>query len=169
MHDWIRRRAAFLAGVHQVRASVTELFQRLILHSASLRIRKHAEEAIGWRDHLVGLGGGSRSAGVGLVNGLLGGEESGADDLGVDHLGTLGLREHEPDNGKRLDGVVPGNVVKDDAGEGLEEGEHAEDDPVGEPLDVILGLRALEGLEREVGGDEETEEVGQEASGTVSS
>lgn len=115
----------------------------------------------------MGLGGSSRGAGVGLVDGLLGGEESRADDLAVDHLGTLGLGEHEPDDGKGLDGVVPGNVVEDDAGEGLEEGEHAENDPVGEPLDVILGLGALESLEREVGGDEETDEVGQEASGAV--
>lgn len=94
----------------------------------------------------MSLGGSSGSAGVGLVNGLLGGKECGADDLAVDHLGTLGLREHEPDNGKGLDGVVPGNVVEDDAGEGLEEGEHAENNPVGEPLDVILGLGALESL-----------------------
>lgn len=117
--------------------------------------------------HLVGLGGSSRGAGVGLVNGLLGGEESGADDLAVDHLGTLGLGEHEPDNGKGLYGVVPGNVVEDDAGEGLEESEHAENNPVGEPLDVILRLGALKSLEGEVGGDEEADEVGQEASGTV--
>lgn len=115
----------------------------------------------------MGLGGSSRGAGVGLVDGLLGGEESRADDLAVDHLGTLGLREHEPDDSESLDGVVPGNVVEDDAGEGLEESEHAEDDPVGEPLDVILRLGALERLEREVGGDEEAEEVGQEAGGAV--
>lgn len=114
----------------------------------------------------MGLGRGGGGAGVSLVDGLLGGEKSGADDLAVHHLGALGLGQHEPHNGERLDSVVPGNVVEDDAREGLEEGEHAEDDPVGEPLDVILGLGALERLEREVGGDEEADEVGQEASGT---
>ena len=115
----------------------------------------------------MGLGRGGRGARVDLVDFLLGGKESGADDPGVDGLGTLGLRKHQPDNGERLDGVVPRNVVEDDAGEGLKEGEHAEDDPVGEPLDVILGLRGLECLEREVGGNEEADEVGQEASGNV--
>lgn len=118
---------------------------------------------------LMGLGGSSRGAGVGLVDALLGGKESGSDDLAVDHLGTLGLGKHQPHNGEGLDGVVPRNVVEDDAGEGLEEGEHAENDPVGEPLDVILGLRALESLEREVGRDEEADQVGEETSGTVGS
>lgn len=115
----------------------------------------------------MGLGGSSRSTCVGLVHGLLGGEESGSDDLAVDHLGALGLGKHEPDDGERLDGVVPGDVVKHDVDEGLEEGKHAEHDPVGEPLDVVLGLGALERLEREVGGNEEAQQVGQEASGTV--
>lgn len=116
---------------------------------------------------LVGLGRSSRRASVGLVNGPLGLEESGSDDLAVDELGTLSLGKHKPNDGEGLDGVVPGNVVEDDAGEGLKESEHAENDPVGEPLDVILGLRALERLEREVGGDEEADQVGQETSGTV--
>lgn len=119
------------------------------------------------KKRLVGLGRSGRGAGVSLVNLLLGGQESGADDLAVDQLGTLSLRKHEPNDGKGLDGVVPGNVVEDDVGEGLEESEHAENDPVGEPLNVILGLGALESLEREVGGDEETDEVGQEAGGDV--
>jgi hypothetical protein len=45
----------------------------------------------------------------------------------------LGLGEHEPDNGERLEGVVHWEEVENDIDEGLDEVEEAKDDPVGEP------------------------------------
>jgi hypothetical protein len=45
-------------------------------------------------------------------------------------------------------------------GKGLHEGHEAEDGPVGEPLDVVLGLRGLDRLEGEVGGEGPANEVG---------
>ncbi|KAI3493156.1 hypothetical protein L1887_42173 [Cichorium endivia] len=125
------------------------------------------EQAGRWRHRHIKLRGSQLRVRAAVRLFLRNEARSVADDLAVDHLGALGLGQHEPHNGERLDGVVPGDVVEDDAGEGLEEGEHAEDDPVGEPLDVVLGLGALERLEREVGGDEKAEEVGEEAGGTV--
>lgn len=48
-------------------------------------------------------------------------------------------RELEPEDEDGLEREVPGKVVEDDAeGEGLEEVEEAEDDPVGQPLDVVI-------------------------------
>lgn len=122
---------------------------------------------LGIRPFLVGLGGGSGGAGVDLLDVLLRGQERGSDDSAVEQLGALCLGQHQPDDGQCLEGVVPGNVVQHNVDKGLEEREQAEDDPVGEPLDVILGRGALESLEREVGGDEEANQVGEESSGTV--
>ena len=70
-------------------------------------------------------------------------------------------RELEPEDEDGLERKVPGEVVEDDAeGEGLEEVEEAEDDPVGEPLDVIGMARRLEGLDGEEGGEGPADEVG---------
>lgn len=61
--------------------------------------------------------------------------------------------ELEPDYKERLEGEVPRDVVEDDTErEGFEEVEEAKDDPVGEPLYVIMGGRGFNGFEREVGG-----------------
>lgn len=51
--------------------------------------------------------------------------------------------------------------------EALCEGEEAKDDPVGEPLNVILGLGCLEGSKGEVGGCEEANKVGEKAGEAV--
>jgi len=51
--------------------------------------------------------------------------------------------------------------VEDDAdGKRLEEVEEAKDDPVRQPLDVIILARGLEGAEAEVGGKSPADEVG---------
>jgi hypothetical protein len=69
--------------------------------------------------------------------------------------------ELKPDNEKALESVVPGEVVQNDAeAERLEEVEEAEDDPVSQPLNVILGARALNGADREVSGQSKADEVG---------
>ena len=67
----------------------------------------------------------------------------------------------QPEDEEGLEREVPGEVVEDDAeGEGLEEVEEAEDDPVGEPLDVVGGTRGLEGLDGEVGGEGPADKIG---------
>jgi hypothetical protein len=70
-------------------------------------------------------------------------------------------RELQPEHKDGLEGEVSGNVVQDDAtGKALEEVEESEDGPVSEPLDVILRGRGLDGLEREIGGGNQADEVG---------
>ena len=93
--------------------------------------------------------------------------EGRAEQLVVHELGTLGLRKNEPDNGQSLESVVEGEPVEHEAHKGLNEVEEAKDNPVGKPLDVVLGLRSLQSNQREVHRDKETNEVGQEASGTT--
>lgn len=72
-----------------------------------------------------------------------------------------GVRELEPEDEDGLEREIPGKVVENDAeGEGLEEIEEAKDDPVSQPLDVVIMARGLESLDRQVGGDTPADEVG---------
>ncbi len=67
------------------------------------------------------------------------------------HTTDPGGRELEPEDEDGLECVVPRQVVEDHSqSEALEEGEVAEDDPVGEPLDIVLVLRRLDGLDRKI-------------------
>lgn len=66
----------------------------------------------------------------------------------------------EPEDEDGLKREVPGQVVEDDAeGDALEEVEEAEDGPVRQPLDVILGLGAFNGPKGEIGGESPTDEI----------
>lgn len=66
----------------------------------------------------------------------------------------------QPQDEDALEGEVPGEVVENDAErEALKEVEEAEDDPVSEPLNVVVGRRRLDGLDREVGGHCPAEDV----------
>jgi hypothetical protein len=70
-------------------------------------------------------------------------------------------RELEPENEEGLEGEVPWEVVEDNAeGEGLDKGEGTKDDPISQPLNIILRSRGLESLEGQEGGESPTEEVG---------
>lgn len=61
-------------------------------------------------------------------------------------------RKLEPEDEDGLEGIVEGEVVEDDAdGKRLDKVEEAKDDPVGEPLDVVVRAGALDGLEAQVG------------------
>ena len=80
----------------------------------------------------------------------------------VHQLGTLRLREHEPDNRERLERVVEGEPVQDKVHECLNKVEEAKHHPVRKPLDVVLWLGRLESVQREVHRDEEADEVRQE-------
>ena len=69
-------------------------------------------------------------------------------------------RELEPENEEGLEGEVPWKVIEDDTeAERLDKVEEAKDDPVSQPLNIILRSRCLEGLEGQVGGECPTEEV----------
>lgn len=68
--------------------------------------------------------------------------------------------ELEPEDEKRLERIVPWEVVEENTeGERLDEGEGTEDHPVSQPLDVIQMTRGFEGLEGQVSGESPTEEV----------
>jgi len=104
----------------------------------------------------VGRGGGRvlSTLGPNVVN-------DGTADRVVEGLCTLGGRELEPENESGLDGEVPWNVVQDNAeSDALDEGEPAEDDPVCQPLNVVIVTGSLESAEGEVGGEGPTDEVG---------
>lgn len=67
----------------------------------------------------------------------------------------------QPDNEHGLERKIPGDVVEQGAErKALEEVEEAKDGPVCEPLDVVLCLWGLDGLEGEVGGEAPADEVG---------
>ena len=71
------------------------------------------------------------------------------------------LGELEPEDEDALEGKVPGEVVEDDAeGKGLEEVEEAKDDPVRQPLDIVLVAGGFESLDGEEGGNSPADEVG---------
>jgi len=106
-----------------------------------------------------GLGGGG--LGVGSDNPLLVKTlEERLHNGTISDLSTSEGRELEPENEEGLEGEVPWEVVEDDAeGKGLDKVEETEDDPVSQPLNIILRSRGLEGLEGQVGGKSPTEEV----------
>ena len=89
-------------------------------------------------------------------------QECRAQNTVVHQLRTLRLRKHKPDNRKRLERVVEGEPVQDEAHKRLDKVEETEHNPVREPLDVVLRLGRLKRIQREVHGNEETNEVGQE-------
>jgi len=69
--------------------------------------------------------------------------------------------ELEPENENGLEGIVEGEVVEDHAdGKRLDEVEKAKDDPIGQPLDVVILTRGLKGAEAEVSGKSPADEVG---------
>jgi len=67
----------------------------------------------------------------------------------------------EPDEEDGLEGEIPGNIVEHDTeGKALCEVEGAEDDPICEPLNVVLVSGGLESLEGEVCWDGIADKVG---------
>lgn len=67
----------------------------------------------------------------------------------------------EPDDEDGLEGEVPWEIVQDHPKhEALSEIEEAKDDPICEPLDIILVPGALESFEREECGKSPANEVG---------
>lgn len=78
------------------------------------------------------------------------------------------LGQLEPEHEDGLEREIPREVVKDDTqGEALQKVEKAEDDPVREPLHVILDTWALDCLEGEISRQAPADEVGDWCSGCV--
>jgi len=76
-------------------------------------------------------------------------------------LGTPEERKLEPKDEKRLESVIPWNVVQyNTARKTFQKVEEAEHNPVCEPLDVILRRGRLKGLERQIGWESPAEQVG---------
>ena len=66
----------------------------------------------------------------------------------------------EPEVADALEGKVPGDAVEDNVeGDRPDKVEEAEEDPVGEPLDVVLVSRGLKGLDGEEGGKGPSDEI----------
>jgi len=80
--------------------------------------------------------------------------------VAVSNLSTSEGRELEPENEEGLEGIIPGKVVEDNTeAKRLDKGEGAENDPVSQPLNIIIARGRLEGLERQEGGECPTEKV----------
>jgi len=115
------------------------------------------------RSPSLSVAGGLRGGGLGgggndpfLIKSL----EERLDDGTISDLSTSEGRELEPENEECLEGEVPWEVIEDDTeGERLHKVEGAKDDPVSQPLNIILRSRCLEGLEGQVSGKSPTEEV----------
>lgn len=83
-----------------------------------------------------------------------------------DELSTPEGREREPEEEDKLEDVVEGEPV-DDLDEALNHSEKREDDPVSQPLSIILLVVSEEGTKRVVARDDETSEVGQKLASEV--
>lgn len=83
-----------------------------------------------------------------------------------DELSTPEGREREPEEEDKLEDVVEGEPV-DDLDETLNHSEKREDDPVSQPLSIILLVVSEEGTKRVVARDDETSEVGQKLASEV--
>ena len=109
----------------------------------------------------LGLLLGIRQGGINLALVLL---EKILEEGLVEKVRAVGLGRKAPKEKGRLEGVIKGNPVDEEIGEGLEDGEKGENDPVDQPLMVVrLGL-GLDGFEALEGGVDKADERGQEGS-----
>ena len=70
-------------------------------------------------------------------------------------------RKLEPEDEEGLEGIVEGEIVKDGSkGNGFKEIEEAKDDPVCQPLNVVLMAGRLDRLERQISWEEPSNQVG---------
>lgn len=107
--------------------------------------------------------GGAAGAVDGLVHLLLVFEHEGLDDVVVDSNGAVvGGGHHAVHEEQALNKPVEGDPEEEDVCEEFEQCEGAVDDPVGEPLSVIVLAVGLDSLYRSISGVEEANEVTQE-------
>jgi len=83
-------------------------------------------------------------------------------------LGAAEGRELQPEHKQALERKVPREVVEDEGqGKALQKVEKAENNPVCQPLNVVIVTRALERLEGQVSGQGPANEVGDRGSERV--
>lgn len=69
-------------------------------------------------------------------------------------------RQLKPEDENCLEGKVPGQIVQHQTEHSaFQEVEKSKDNPVSEPLDVVLMTGCLKGLERKISGDTPPDEV----------
>lgn len=113
----------------------------------------------------------ARSLGLGaeVGGGTAGGEETanhGLEEGVEDNLGTASLGKSHPHDQDELENVVEGEPVSG-ADSALNDSQESEDNPVREPLGVILGAGGEKCLKGVVTGDEETGKVDEELASNV--
>jgi hypothetical protein len=85
-----------------------------------------------------------------------GGNKEGSED----NLSTTEGRQREPQEEDELEDKVEGKPV-DNVDKAFQDSEEGEDDPVGKPLGVVVGVVCEESAERVVAGNDEASKVGQ--------
>lgn len=84
-----------------------------------------------------------------------------SEEVEVESLGTSGGRKHEPDGEKGLENKVHRNPIENrPQTHRLDEVERTKDDPVRQPLLVIVALRRLNGLDGKISRESPADEVG---------
>jgi hypothetical protein len=81
-------------------------------------------------------------------------------------LGTPEGREREPEEEDELENKVKGEPV-DNLDEALNDGKESENDPISQPLSIILLVVGEESTKRVVAGDDETSKVGKKLAAEV--
>lgn len=103
-----------------------------------------------------------RSRGGGGLRGVQSGFHKGGDPV-VDNRGTLLAWQHHPDEQGELDGEVEGEPKEQHFSEVLQQSKEAVNDPIGEPLLIVVLVRRLEGEDARIYGVDEPDEVAEEA------
>lgn len=95
---------------------------------------------------IFGGSAGSRCDGTGLRRDIC---EHRLEDIEIGYLGSTESGELEPDNEDCLEDEIPGNVVEDKTEcKAFDEVEEAKDNPICKPLNIVMGRRGFDGLER---------------------
>ena len=94
--------------------------------------------------------------------GELGCQNTAANSL-VNKGGSSLLGEHQPNQESNFERKVQWNPVQDDVGEVLQDAEESKDDPVSQPLRIIVLALGLECLDTGVGRVDETNQVAEKS------
>merc|ERR1719239_842114 len=116
---------------------------QLVLRRHVLGLLSHLVQEIASLAPMSSLSSGNCSVNVALMF-----HEERKDHLRIDDVGAIGFNgSHAPDKEKAFREPVERHPAGDKVSEVLDDGEEGKDDPVGEPLRVVILHRALEGLD----------------------
>jgi len=114
---------------------------------------------------MEGVGLGAKAAGSRARRGEVP-RESRSEERAEDEVGTLEGGEGEPQKENKLEEIVEREPVYN-ADKALNNSEEREDNPVGQPLGIIVLVMGKQGVERIVSRDDETGNVGEELAAEV--